>query len=139
MPQLLLPVVIFVVGYFIARLVCRLVGGILRRVGFDRLAERGGIKRALSKTNYDASRLLAKLLFYALMLLFANGTGSAALAPHGPHLLPFYFCFRLGVRERAWREGALRKDHRNSSMPTARKSFTWTRAGAGPGVARAGG
>lgn len=69
MPQLLLAVVIFVVGYFVARLVCRLVGSILRRVGFDRLAERGGIKRALMNTKYDASGLLVRLLFYGLMLL----------------------------------------------------------------------
>jgi Mechanosensitive ion channel, conserved TM helix len=68
-PLVLLAVVIFVVGYFIAKLVGRVVGGVLRRVGFDRLAERGGIKRALSKTNYDASGLLAKLVFYALMLV----------------------------------------------------------------------
>ncbi len=76
-PNLLLAVIIFVVGYFIARLVSRLVGGLLRRVGFERLAERGGIKRALSQTHYDASGLLAKLLFYGLMLLVLQFAFSA--------------------------------------------------------------
>jgi MFS family permease len=67
-PKLLLAIVILVVGYFVARLLCRLLGSLLERVGFDRLVERGGIKRALARTNYDASSLLGKVLFYAVML-----------------------------------------------------------------------
>jgi hypothetical protein len=68
-PKLLLAVVILVAGYVIVKLVCRMLEGILRRVGFDRLVERGGIKTVLSRTRYDASGLLAKLVFYAVMLL----------------------------------------------------------------------
>ena len=40
----------------------------LTRVGFDRLVERGGIKSALDRSQYDASDILAKLVFYAIML-----------------------------------------------------------------------
>ena len=67
-PKLLLAIVILVLGYFVAKLACRLFDALLERVGFDRLVERGGIKRVLSRTRYDASSLLGKLLFYTVML-----------------------------------------------------------------------
>jgi MFS family permease len=68
LPKLLLAVVILVIGYFVAKLLCRLLNALLDRVGFDRLVERGGVKRALSRTKYDASGLLSKVVFYAVML-----------------------------------------------------------------------
>jgi hypothetical protein len=68
-PKLLLAAVILIVGYFVARALCRLFSALLARLGFDRLVERGGIKRALARTNYDASTLLGRLLFYTVMLL----------------------------------------------------------------------
>lgn len=69
MPKLLLAIAIFVIGYFVARLLEKLLNAVLERVGFDRLVERGGIKRALARTKYDASDLLAKIVFYAVLLL----------------------------------------------------------------------
>ena len=41
----------------------------LERVGFDRAVERGGIRRAIEQSKYDASDIVGKLIFYALMLL----------------------------------------------------------------------
>ena len=41
---------------------------VLTRVGFDRLVERGGVKRALDRSSYDASGILAKVVYYAIML-----------------------------------------------------------------------
>src|SRR4051794_27306914 len=67
-PKLLLAAAIIVVGYFLAKLCCRLFNSVLERLGFDRLVERGGVKRALARSRYDASDLLAKVLFYAIML-----------------------------------------------------------------------
>lgn len=68
LPKLLAFVAILAIGWIIARVLQRLVDGVLERVGFDRAVERGGIKRALARTQYDASDLLAKLVFYAVML-----------------------------------------------------------------------
>jgi hypothetical protein len=68
MPKLLLAIAILVVGYFLAKLACKLLNGLLERVGFDRVVERGGVKRALARTRYDASDLLSKVLFYTIML-----------------------------------------------------------------------
>src|SRR4026207_1952531 len=52
--------VILVVGYLIAKLIAKAANAILERVGFDRAVERGGIKRALERTKYDASDILGQ-------------------------------------------------------------------------------
>ncbi|HWQ91177.1 MAG TPA: hypothetical protein VN673_05865 [Clostridia bacterium] len=68
LPKLVAAVIVLVIGYYVARLLCRLLDAGLERVGFDRLVERGGIKKVLSKTKYDASDLVTKLVFYSIML-----------------------------------------------------------------------
>ena len=60
---------ILVVGYFVAKGVRKVVDKVLERVGFDRAVERGGIGRALERSRYDASDILAKLAYYAVLLL----------------------------------------------------------------------
>jgi len=67
-PKFVVFLIILVVGYFIARALEKLVSRTLIRVGFDRLAERGGIKTALAHSKYDAAGILAKIFFYAIML-----------------------------------------------------------------------
>ncbi len=69
MPKLLLALVILVVGYIIAKLLAKLLDSVLERLGFDSLVERGGVKRLLERTKYDASDLLAKVVYYGVMLL----------------------------------------------------------------------
>jgi len=68
LPKLVLAIVILVVGYFVAKLLSRLLDNVLKRVHFDRVVERGGVKRVLSRSKYDASSLLSRLVFYAVML-----------------------------------------------------------------------
>lgn len=68
-PKLVVFLIILIVGWFIAKLVARLVDGILERVGFDEAVTRGGIRTALSRSNLDASDLLAKLAKYFVLLL----------------------------------------------------------------------
>jgi hypothetical protein len=68
LPKLLLFAVILVAGYFLARLIEKALDAVLERVGFDRLVERGGVKRALEKSNLDASSFISKLAFYGMML-----------------------------------------------------------------------
>jgi hypothetical protein len=68
LPKLAIAVAILVVGYFIAKLFTQLLDGVLHRTGFDRLVERGGVKRALSRTQYHASNLLGKIVFYTILL-----------------------------------------------------------------------
>lgn len=68
-PKLAAFLLILLIGWFVAKAVSKLVDKVLERVGFDRLVERGGVRQMLSRSKYDASDLLAKLVFYALVLI----------------------------------------------------------------------
>jgi hypothetical protein len=61
-------IAILVVGWLVARLLYKVVDRVLERVGFDRAVERGGIKTALARSRYDASDIVAKLAYYAVLL-----------------------------------------------------------------------
>jgi Conserved TM helix len=68
LPKAVAFVAILVVGWLIARAARKLIDKILERVGFDRLVERGGVKTALERSQYDASDIVAKLVYYAILL-----------------------------------------------------------------------
>ena len=67
-PKLVVFLVILVVGWLIARALAKAISVVLTRVGFDKAVERGGIKKALESSKYDASDILAKIVYYAIML-----------------------------------------------------------------------
>jgi hypothetical protein len=67
-PKFVVFLIILIIGYVIAKAIAKVLSTVLTRVGFDRLVERGGIKSALDRSQYDASDILAKLVFYAIML-----------------------------------------------------------------------
>jgi hypothetical protein len=67
-PKLVVFLIIVLVGWLIAKAVTKIISAVLTRVGFDRAVERGGIKKALEKSKYDASDILAKIVYYAIML-----------------------------------------------------------------------
>src|SRR5437763_512037 len=68
LPKALGFVAILVVGWIVARVLRSLVAKVLERVGFDRAVERGGIRAALARSRYDASDLVARLVYYAVLL-----------------------------------------------------------------------
>ncbi|MFC4375537.1 hypothetical protein ACFO5K_15650 [Nocardia halotolerans] len=68
-PKLVAFVVILLIGWIIAKVVAKIVNAVLERVGFDRLVERGQVQKMLSKSKYDASDLLAKIAYYAILLI----------------------------------------------------------------------
>ncbi|HSK47008.1 MAG TPA: hypothetical protein VLA05_03270 [Coriobacteriia bacterium] len=67
-PKLLAFLAVLLIGYFVAKGLEKGTDAILERLGFDRLVERGGVKKALSRSRYDASTLLARVVFYIVML-----------------------------------------------------------------------
>ncbi|MEU8300168.1 hypothetical protein AB0C04_23175 [Micromonospora sp. NPDC048909] len=67
-PKAVAFIVILVIGWIIARVVLKVVDTVLERLGFDKAVERGGIKRALERSKYDASDILARLAYYAVLL-----------------------------------------------------------------------
>ncbi|WP_431956770.1 mechanosensitive ion channel family protein [Nocardia lijiangensis] len=61
--------IILLIGWIVAKVVATIVGKVLERVGFDRLVERGGIEQMLARSKYDASDLIAKIAYYAILLI----------------------------------------------------------------------
>jgi Conserved TM helix len=68
-PKLLGFLLILVVGYFVAKLLARVVDRLLERVGFDRWVERGTLKGALERSTFDASDILSVVAFWAVFLI----------------------------------------------------------------------
>lgn len=96
LPKLLGFLVILVIGYIIAKVLSKVVGTVLEKVGFDRLVERGGVKRALAKSQYDASDILAKIVFYTVMLFVL----STAFGVFGPNPISDYLAAVIGYLPR---------------------------------------
>ncbi|MFD5174713.1 hypothetical protein ACFWM1_02785 [Nocardia sp. NPDC058379] len=69
LPKLAAFVAILVIGWIIAKVVAKIVDAVLERVGFDRLVERGQLQKMMSRSRYDASDLLAKIAYYAILLI----------------------------------------------------------------------
>jgi hypothetical protein len=67
-PKLVAFLLILIIGWIVAKLIAKAVDKILERVGFDRAVERGGVKRALARSQYDASTIASKIVYYALLL-----------------------------------------------------------------------
>ena len=68
LPKLLGFLAILIIGYFVAKLIAKVVDKVLERIGFDRAVEKGGLRKALAKSQYDPSDILAKIVFYTLFL-----------------------------------------------------------------------
>jgi hypothetical protein len=77
LPKLLGFLLILVAGYVIAKVVSKLVDKGLEKAGFDRAVERGGIKKALAASSYDASDIVAKLVFFAVFIPFLSAAVGA--------------------------------------------------------------
>ncbi|MEV0245087.1 hypothetical protein AB0H76_00710 [Nocardia sp. NPDC050712] len=60
---------ILFIGWIVAKIVASIVGRVLDRVGFEKLVDRGGIKNMLARSNWTASQMLAKLAYYAVLLI----------------------------------------------------------------------
>lgn len=63
---------LLILGWIVARLAQSLLSGVLRRLGFDRVAERAGLTNFLVNAGFEASvsRLLARIVYWLILLLF---------------------------------------------------------------------
>lgn len=68
-PKFLAFLVILLIGWLIAKGLRKLVGIALERLNFNRAVERGGIKRALERSKYDAAGLVGALVYYGVLLI----------------------------------------------------------------------
>ena len=68
LPKLILFLIILGIGILVAKAISKALNAVLEKVGFDRAVERGGIKRAMAQSKMDASDIVAKLIYYTLLL-----------------------------------------------------------------------
>ena len=71
-PKLAVFVLILALGWIAAVVLQKMCVAVLDRTGFDRAVERGGIRQMLARSNYDASDIVAKLVFYSTLLIAAQ-------------------------------------------------------------------
>lgn len=79
-PKLVGAIVIFIIGWIVAKVLAKLCAKVLSRVGFDRAVERGGLGRMLRGSAYEPSNILAKIVYWAVLLFtlqFAFGVFGA--------------------------------------------------------------
>lgn len=67
-PLLVAFLLILIIGLIVAKLISKAIEKGLEKAGFDRAVERGGIKKVLEKSKFDASDVVAKLVYYTLVL-----------------------------------------------------------------------
>ncbi|TCO55006.1 mechanosensitive ion channel family protein [Actinocrispum wychmicini] len=68
-PKLLAFLVILLIGIIVGRILAKAVAKILERIGFDRVVERGALKQAMARSSYSASDVVAKIVYYAIVLM----------------------------------------------------------------------
>ena len=71
LPALIVALLILVIGYVVARQLERWVDRVLKRLNFNRVAERGGLSEAVGRTGsrLDPVHATGKLVFWLVMLL----------------------------------------------------------------------
>ncbi|KOV80186.1 hypothetical protein ADL03_34220 [Nocardia sp. NRRL S-836] len=68
-PKLLGFLLVLVIGWFIAKALSKGVNFLLTRLGFDRLVARSGLTGAMKQSSMDATGLIAKLVYYFVLLI----------------------------------------------------------------------
>ncbi|WP_444545544.1 mechanosensitive ion channel family protein, partial [Streptomyces lacrimifluminis] len=68
-PKLVAFLIILAIGWFVSKLIARVLDRVLRKVGSERLAERAGTAQLLRDSAYDLTGIVCKIVYYALMLI----------------------------------------------------------------------
>ena len=69
LPKLVGFLVILLIGYIIAKVLSRVVDGLLERVGFDGWVQRGSLRTAFERSSFDPSDIVALVVFWAVFLI----------------------------------------------------------------------
>lgn len=68
-PKVLVFLLVLFVGWIVARVIRNVVTRVLNKVGFGRMVDNTYLGNGLARSGYDASGLVAKLAYYAVLLL----------------------------------------------------------------------
>ncbi|MFF1354933.1 hypothetical protein [Streptomyces sp. NPDC058297] len=80
-PKLVGFLVVLAIGWFISKMIAKVLDRVLRRVGSEKLADRAGAARMLEGSKYDMTAIVVKIVYYALLLI----TLQIALGVFGPN------------------------------------------------------
>jgi small-conductance mechanosensitive channel len=71
LPQLVGAIVIFIIGYIVAKVLQAVVGRVLQGIGFDSWMEKGGIKQFFDRaqTSYTPATVLGRLVFWFVFII----------------------------------------------------------------------
>jgi MFS family permease len=81
LPNLLLFLVVLVVGYYVSKLLARLVNRLLGKANFNYRMERGSVGRAMARSKWRASDVVGAVVFWTLFLF----TLDLAFSVFGPN------------------------------------------------------
>src|SRR5436305_13911425 len=90
LPALIGALILLVAGWFLADLVARLVGTLLRRLGFESIAQRTGVTGFITMTgarDASASMVIAELVKWFVRLIFIEMAADALHITAFPSLL----------------------------------------------------
>lgn len=68
-PKIVVFLVILIVGWIVAKVLQKLVQVVLDKLHFERVADRGMVGDALRRSNYTATGLVAKIVYWAILLI----------------------------------------------------------------------
>ena len=78
-PKLVGAIIIFVIGWFVARMIRKLFHALLTRVNFDKLVDRSGLGAHVERAGYpDSGALLAKIVYWGLMLIVLSSRSACS-------------------------------------------------------------
>ncbi|QQQ78133.1 hypothetical protein IOD16_06565 [Saccharothrix sp. 6-C] len=69
LPKLVGFIVVLLIGWIVARVLRAAVHKLLDRLHFDRAVQRGGLGDAMARSKFDASGLVAQIVYYAVLLI----------------------------------------------------------------------
>ncbi|GGV55892.1 hypothetical protein GCM10010277_56560 [Streptomyces longisporoflavus] len=68
-PKLIGFLVVLAIGWFVSKMIAKVLDRVLRKVGSEKLAERAGASRMLANSKYDMTGIVCKVVYYALLLI----------------------------------------------------------------------
>ena len=70
LPEAIAAIIVLAVGYFVARMIQKIVARVLDKIKFDTYVDKAGIGGPVERAGYpNSGELLAKLIFYGVMLM----------------------------------------------------------------------
>ncbi|MFI6087582.1 hypothetical protein [Streptomyces sp. NPDC051218] len=68
-PKLIGFLVVLAIGWFVSKMIARVLDRVLRKLGSERLAERAGASRMFANSKHDTTGIVCKVVYFALLLI----------------------------------------------------------------------